>query len=336
MDQSDPTCVRKTIWGLSGMATTGPIYGVLLSDTMDLKTFYALDFGDAAPDVRLLDPDEVTRPEDIRFAICWLPGRDAFEPYPNLEMAMSIGAGVDDLMGHPGLRDDVAICRVRDPNQAALMAGYAVHEAVHFERKFAQIARDQKDAKWAPLPMRPPGDFKVTVLGHGSMGAAIVRALHAVGFSVSVACRRPPEDTVTKVIYYTGDDSVLQSVEGAECVINTLPLTAETKDVLNATLFSKMAKGSWLIQIGRGEHLVEDDLMAALEGGQLSGATLDVFRTEPLPEDHRFWRDPRLRVTPHVASDTTPDVIREQILKTAHELRADKPLSLAVDRAQGY
>lgn len=318
------------------MAAAEPIYGVLLSDSMDLKSYYSLDFGDAAPDVRLLKPEEVTNPDLIRFAVCWLPGPAAFSPYLNIEMAMSVGAGVDDLLKHPGLGKDVAICRVRDPNQAHLMAGYAVHEVVHVERDFAQMQQNQARAEWAPPAIRPPRDLKVAVLGHGSMGACVVQALAASGFSVSVACRRDPSDPVEGVQYFTGNDSVLQSVAGQDVVINVLPLTTETEDVLNAELFSKMARGGWLIQIGRGEHLVEDDLVAALDSGQLAGATLDVFRTEPLPSDHPFWTDPRLRITPHIASDTTPHIVAEQALQSARELHAGKPLSLAVSRGQGY
>ncbi|WP_033070174.1 NAD(P)-dependent oxidoreductase [Thalassospira australica] len=318
------------------MTTAGPIYGVLLSETMDLKSYYALDFGEKAPDVCLLNPDEVTDLDAIRFAVCWLPGPAAFAPYPNLEMAMSVGAGVDDLLGHPGLHEGVAICRVRDPHQAHLMAGYAVHEVVHFERGFAQMQQNQAQAQWAPPPIRPPSALKVAVFGHGSMGAVIVRALVETGFCVSVACRRPPKDQISGVRYFSGDDSVIKAATDMNVVINTLPLTAQTEDVLNADLFARLAKGAWLIQIGRGEHLAEADFVAALESGQLSGATLDVFREEPLPSDHPFWRDPRLRITPHVASDTTPAVVAEQALQSARELLAGTPLSLAVNPAQGY
>lgn len=318
------------------MTVAEPIYGVLLSSTMDLKTYYSLDFGNRAPDVRLLNPDEVPDPDAIRFAVCWLPAPDAFAPYRNLEMAMSTGAGVDGLLHHPGLNEGVAICRVRDPHQADLMAGYTVHEIVHIERGFPQMQKSQDKIEWASPAIRPPSDLKVVVLGHGSMGAAIVRALAACGFSVSVACRRDPSDRIEGVQYFTGDNSVLQSVVGQDVVVNVLPLTAQTEDVLNAELFSKLAKGARLIQIGRGEQLVEDDFVAALDSGQLSGATLDVFRQEPLPADHQFWRDPRLRITPHIASDSTPRIVAEQALQSARELRAGKLLSLAVSRGQGY
>ncbi|MBW8638932.1 hydroxyacid dehydrogenase [Hoeflea sp. WL0058] len=318
------------------MANAETIHGVLLSETMDLKSFYDLDFGDRARDVRLLNPDEVQAPDAIRFAICWLPGPEAFAPYPNLEMAMSVGAGVDALLNHPGLDDDIAICRVRDPHQADLMAGYAVHEVLHVERGFAQMRADQDAAQWRPLPMRAPKELKVAVLGHGTMGAAVARSLARLGFTVTVACRRPPRDPEQGVTYTTGDDAVMQAVEGANMVINVLPLTPQTENVLDKNLFERLATRAWLVQIGRGEHLHEDDFVAALDSGQLSGASLDVFREEPLPADHPFWRDRRLRITPHIASDSMPYIVSEQALLSARELLAGQPLSLSVDPRQGY
>lgn len=318
------------------MPNPGTIHGVLLSDTFDLKTFYSLDLTGRADDVRLYNPDEVTDPEAIRFAVCWLPGQHAFAAYPNLEMAMSVGAGVDDLLGHPGLGKDAAICRVRDPYQADLMAGYAVHEVLHVERDFGTYQGHKAGETWDPLPLRPPHHRKVAVLGHGSMGAAVTKALAALGFSVTVACRRSPSDPVEGVTYRTGDEAITQAATGAETVVNVLPLTPQTHGILDKVLFDKLVPGAWLVQIGRGEHLNVDDFVAALDSGQLSGASLDVFAEEPLPPGHAFWRDPRLRITPHIASDTTPQVVSEQALQSARELLAGKPLTFAVDRDQGY
>lgn len=312
------------------------ICGVLLSETMDLKSFYELDFGDRVPEVRLYNPDEVDDPAAIRFAVCWLPGPDAFAPYSNLEMAMSVGAGVDAMLAHSGLGEDVAICRVRDPHQADLMAGYALHEILHVERGFAEMDRNQAKAKWVPLPMRPPEQCRIAVLGHGTMGRAVARALAAAGFSVVVASRSEPAEPLAGVQYFAGADAVLQAAEAANFVVNILPLTSQTENVLNASLFDRLAEGAWLVQIGRGEHLEETDFQAALEAGRLAGASLDVFREEPLPPEHPFWRHPRIRITPHIASDSTPSVVTEQVLTSARELLAGRPLTFSVDRGQGY
>ncbi|TYC60510.1 hydroxyacid dehydrogenase [Rhodobacterales bacterium] len=318
------------------MAQTETIDGVLLSAAMDLKSFYGLDAAAGGGTVRLFNPDEVTDPQAIRFAVCWLPSKEAFAPYPNLEMAMSIGAGVDALMSHPGLGSDTMICRVRDPHQADLMAGYAVHEALRHLRDFPKMEVSQSKGEWAPLPMEAPEKTRIAVLGNGTMGAAVTRALSVLGFSVSVACRRQPKDPLDGIIYHAGEGAVQKAAEDADVLINVLPLTGETENILNADLFDRLADGAWLIQIGRGEHLHEADFEKALDSGKLAGASLDVFRTEPLPSDHPYWQDSRLRITPHVASDSTPSVVADQVIQSGRELAAGKRPELAIDRSQGY
>ncbi|MEJ2409531.1 MAG: NAD(P)-dependent oxidoreductase [Novosphingobium sp.] len=216
------------------------------------------------------------------------------------------------------------------------MAGYAVHEVLHVERDFGAYQGHKADAQWAPLPLRPPHHRTVAVLGHGSMGAAVTQALAALGFTVTAACRRPPREPVKGVTYFTGDDAVMRAATGADTLVNVLPLTSQTHDILNKDLFGRLVQGAWLVQIGRGEHLHVEDFIDALDSGQLSGASLDVFVQEPLPTEHAFWQDPRLRITPHIASDATPHVVSEQAVQSARELLAGRPLSLAVDREQGY
>lgn len=318
------------------MTNANSILGVYLSDSLDLEAIYGEALRDGANDVVLRHPHEIDNPEDVRFAICWLPSEQAFEAYPNLELAMSIGAGVDALLAHPGLDETMQIARVRDPHQAALMAGFAAHEVLNHEREFATLERNATQARWEPLPMRAPLSAQVAVLGHGTMGRAVVQAMAALGFSVRVACRRPPQEPVKDVTYLTGESAVMGAADGADYLINVLPLTSSTENVLNKALFAKLAPGAWLVQIGRGEHLVEDDLVEALKCGDLAGASLDVFRQEPLPEDHPFWRDARLRITPHIASDSLPEVVAGQVLETARALRNGEPLAMGVDRARGY
>ncbi|GGD65678.1 NAD(P)-dependent oxidoreductase [Croceicoccus mobilis] len=318
------------------MTNPDTIHGVLLSETFDLKTFYQLDLSGRCDDVRLLNPDEVSDPAAIRFAVCWQPGEQAFAPYPELEMAMSIGAGVDDLVTHDGLPPAVEICRVRDPYQAELMAGFVAHEVLRIERDFEEYAQAQVRAQWNPLPMRPPEQVKIAILGNGFMGRAIARAMIVLGFSVTLACRSEPDKQIDGAGYCWGEDAMLNAASDAAFLVNALPLTDQTRGVLNAELFAKLSAGATLIQIGRGEHLNEEDLVEALDKQQLSGASLDVFATEPLPEDHPFWSDNRIHITPHIASDTTPHIVSEQVVQSARELLAGKDLSLAIDREQGY
>ncbi|AOM01574.1 MULTISPECIES: NAD(P)-dependent oxidoreductase [Cobetia] len=318
------------------MPSQAPILGVYLSESLDLDSLYGEALRQLGEDVVLQNPQEIEDPTEVAFAICWQPGEDAFTPYPNLMLAMSIAAGVDALLSHPGLSDEVQVARVRDPHQAFLMAGFAAHEVLHQEREFAVMADNATRREWQPLPMRAPERAQVAVLGHGSMGRAVVTSLSALGFSVTVACRSEPVAPVQGVCYLTGDNAVMAAAQGADYLINILPLTPVTENVLNATLFAQLRPGAWLVQIGRGEHLVEADLDAALASGQLAGATLDVFREEPLASNHRWWQDARLRITPHVASDSLPEVVAEQVVATARELRDGLPLTLGVDRQRGY
>lgn len=312
------------------------IHGVFLSEDFDLGALYDDALKAEAADVVVHRPEDVSDPGQIQFAMCWEPGPQAFEPYPNIKMAMSIGAGVDALLSHPGLAPEVAIARVRDPHQAELMAGYAVHEVLHYERGFDAMMQSAQAGDWCPLPMRAPHSVTIAVLGNGTMGQAVIDGLNVLGFSLRVACRSEPISPLDGVTYFHGPEAVTNAAAGADYLINVLPLTAATENVLNHALFGRMRPGARLIQIGRGEHLDEDDLIRAIDQGQLAGATLDVFRTEPLPKEHPFWSDSRLRLTPHIASDSTADVVAQQAVQSARALRDGHPIPLGIARAQGY
>ena len=207
------------------MSGSSSVHGVYLSPTLDLEGLYGAAIAVAGQEVLLHRPEQVPDPDRVRFAVCWLPTAESFNIYPNLELAMSIGASVNDLLDNPGLRPDIKIARVRDPHQAALMAGYAAHEVLHVSRGFSALAGAAAEARWAPLPMRPPEDTVVAVLGNGTMGAAVVGALRALGFSLRVACRTAPAEPIDGVRYFSGPDGVIDAATGAHFVINALPLT---------------------------------------------------------------------------------------------------------------
>jgi glyoxylate/hydroxypyruvate reductase A len=301
-----------------------------------LDAFYGPALRQAAPDIRMLHPDEVSNLQDICFALCWEPAKDAFSRYPNLTLAMSVGAGVDALVAHPCIGPDIKIARIRDPYQADLMAGFAAHEILHQERGFYALMQAAAAHQWITTPMRAPKSTKVAVLGYGTMVRAVASAISMLEFALTVACRRQPVDQIAGVTYCTGPDAAVQAARGADYLINILPLTPQTENILDAALFACLNTDAWLIQIGRGEHLVEDDLLAALDTGRLPGATLDVFRQEHLPQGHPFWSDARLRITPHIASMSQTDVVAEQVVETVRALRNDGPMRFCVDRSKGY
>ena len=173
------------------------------------------------------------------------------------------------------------------------------------------------------------------VLGYGLMGRAVARAVAALGFRVVAAARNAAEgDPGVEVV--SGEDAIGRAAERADILVNVLPLTEATRDVLDAALFARMPKGACVIQIGRGEQMVEEDLLAALNAGQIAAASVDVFRNEPPGDDHPFWAHPRVFVTPHRASDTSRHATVRQLADAVEALAQGRAPENRVDRAKGY
>ena len=322
------------------MAERVPVEGVYLSTALDLEKIFAEAFTPHGEAIRLRPPGEIEDPAAIRFALCWHPAADAFRPYPNLKLAASIAAGVDNIVNCPSLPEGAVVTRVRDEHQADMMAGFAVWHVIWHHRNMRFHIDHQTRGEWVRRNLAgfvPPRECTVGVLGFGLMGQAIARAVAAAGFPVVAAIRNPRAHSPIAVVdLETGPDAVMRTAARSRILINVLPLTPETRDILDQKLFAAMPKGAALIQLGRGEHLVDADLDAALDSGHLAGASLDVFRQEPLPENHRWWRDPRITITPHQASDCSSDMVAEQVSRAALDIVAGRMPSTAVDRSLGY
>jgi glyoxylate/hydroxypyruvate reductase A len=319
------------------MTSSSPIKGVYLSSTVDLKAEYGEAFKLFSDILHLRTPQEIANPSEIRFAVSWKPADNAFAPYPNIEMVCSIAAGVESILKCPSLPADVIVTRICDPDQAYMMAEFAVWQVIWYHRNMRQYLINESNHLWHWVDRRPTRDCTVGVLGFGTMGQAVARALVSLGFPVVAACRtarnKPDYPGITLL---SGPNSIPNTAARSNILINLLPLTVETQFVLDADLFAAMPRASVLIQIGRGEHLVEDDLIAALDNGQLSAATLDVFRSEPLLSDHPYWDDPRIMVTPHDASESGVSVVVQQVATCIAELAQGKVPRFAVDRGRGY
>ncbi|MBY6092252.1 2-hydroxyacid dehydrogenase [Maritimibacter alkaliphilus] len=315
-------------------STGGETFDVVaLSVPFDLLAMFGPD---AAPRVNLINPEDVTDPEAIRYALCWCPADDAFARFPNVELAMSIAAGVDAIVACPSLPDGAVVGRVRDEDQAQMMAGFAVWNVIHHHRRMGDMQRNHAAGLWdRSFSPRPPREVTVGVLGFGLMGRACAEAIAAAGFTV-VAARHRDGPSVPGIEQVCGPDAVDRVAARADILVNVLPLTESTRDILDARLFALMPKGAVLVHIGRGEHMVEEDLLAALESGQISAASLDVFRQEPLPEGHPFWTHPAVVMTPHKASVSTKAETIRQLVENCEAIRAGRPAPGAVDRAAGY
>ncbi|BDW94351.1 glyoxylate/hydroxypyruvate reductase A [Thalassospira tepidiphila] len=280
--------------------------GVLSCSKIDLRGIYGPHFDALARELDLRLPGEIDRPEDVSFMVTFVPAPDAFTRYPNLRAIYSVGAGIDAIMACPSLPPGVPIHRVEDPDQALQMAGFATFHVLWHHRNMGNLLANQKIGHWErQLTGLSPRARRIGVLGFGLMGRAVARALVALGYPVASYSRsapKPPEDGVTHYRDGGFDDFLTQS----DILINVLPLTDQTKGLLGAENLAKLPKGAALIHLGRGGQVDETALVDALDRGHLSGASLDVFETEPLPAGHPLWHHPKVFVTPHVASICEP------------------------------
>ncbi len=307
---------------------------VCLCDTYDLKAFFGKGFTEATPELELLRPDEVADPHAVRHAFAFWPGPDAFSLFPNVRLVCTPGAGVDGLVGHPGLRSDHRVVRMLNPEQGRMMAGFAAYHVVGWHRDMWGYPGQQAREEWVHRDLTPPGRFPVGVLGFGEMGRAIAEGIAGLGYPVTAwATRERPHDAVRVV---AGEAGLATLLSESRAVINVLPLTPETRGLLDAGRLSAMRPDAMLLQIGRGAHLVQEALIPALDAGRPGLAVLDVTEPEPLPKGHPLWRHPRVRITPHVASLNPPDVIARSIRRSIRLFDAGDPVPGTVDMSRGY
>ena len=310
-------------------------YGIVHSRRLDMAPYLEC-FAPHAQEVRVVTEEMHHDPSRISFALLWEPDDDFFERYPNVRLAASTGAGVDNILACPSITPEVAVCRNRDPEQAAMMSTFALWHLLSHQRGFMTYLAQQRRQEWRSQPARAPGDIPVGVLGMGFMGERIARDCHALGFRVAGWRRRAQPSATPGVEVFAGQEQLQAFLNRTEVLINVLPLTEETRGILNRTLFEQLRPGAYLIQLGRGSHLKEEDLWRALECGQLAGASLDVFDQEPLPAESPLWRDPRIIVTPHDASDVRPSAAVDNLLAELRRLRAGEPLQNEVLPGVGY
>ena len=276
---------------------------------------------------------EVGDPDEVEVALVWQPPPGALQRFSNLKAMLSLGAGIDGLLADPTL-PDLPLARMVDPSLTRGMSEYVLAAVLRHHRDFDRFARAQTRGEWAFEFPKEASDRRVGIMGLGTLGSDAARVLKRHGFDVLGWSRsgRPVAD----VRCYAGRDGLGAFLERSEILVCLLPLTAETRDILDADLFARLPEGACLINVARGAVLVEGDLLDALDRGHLRGATLDVFREEPLPADHRFWRHERVLVTPHVASYCQPASAADGVIANIRRALNGEPLAHQVDRARGY
>ncbi len=319
------------------MSATRP-FTVLLAGRFDAgeQALWRRELAAAMPEARWVDVDAAcAAPEAVDAAAVANPPPGTLQGLPNLRLVQSLWAGVDKLLADDTLPAGVPLARMVDPAMSAAMAETALWAVLAIQRDFFVYARQQAAAEWRPHPQRRADELRVTVLGLGEIGATVAAALARQGYRVS-GWARTPRRLPDGVRGAFGAAALRALLPGCDVLVNLLPLTPDTRGLLGAPLFTALPRGAALVNLARGGHVVDEDLLAALDGGQLSQAVLDVFHQEPLPPQHPFWRHPRVALLPHVAAATDP---RSAAAVAAANLRAARdgaPLRHLVDRRRGY
>lgn len=275
----------------------------------------------AAPEVRWFDAGEGGfDPAAIEVAVVANPPPGRLRGLPRLRLIQSLWAGVDRLLADPTL-PQVPVARMVDPAMSAAMAETALWATLSLHRGFFAYQRQQQAACWKTLPQRRADEVGVLLLGQGEMGRAAATRLRAQGYRVH-GWRR--------------GEALAPLLAASEIVINLLPLTDATRGLIDAGFIAALPRGAAIVNLARGAHVVEADLLAALDRGQLAHAVLDVFETEPLPPDHRYWRHPAVTVLPHVAALTDERSAARVVAANVRALRDGRPVAHLVERARGY
>lgn len=276
----------------------------------------------ALPNERLLRDRDGVAPHEIDIALVANPPPGSLGGLPNLRLIQSLWAGVDRLLDDATVPTDVPLARMVDPSMNAAMAQTALWAVLSLQRGFFDYAAQQREGVWRQHALRRADELTVAVLGMGQMGRAAAKLLTEHGYRV--------------VGWHRAAGLLAQVLPRADIVVNLLPLTADTRGLLDAAAFAQMPRGASLVNLARGAHVVEADLLAALDAGQLKRAVLDVFATEPLPAAHPFWSHPSITVLPHIAAPTDPHSAAPVAARNVRAVREGRPLVDLVDRARGY
>ncbi|MCJ8140951.1 2-hydroxyacid dehydrogenase [Falsirhodobacter halotolerans] len=283
--------------------------------------------------VRMERAEAVTDPARVRFALVWMPPEGFFARFPNLELVINLGAGVDRLVARTDL-PDVPITRLSDPEMGRMMAGYVLFAVLRHARDIPHFEAAQARREWAYKHPRAASDITVAVLGLGDLGARAATEVARQGYDTHGWATRPRD--LPGVTVHCGDDALPGLLARADIVVCMLPLTPATRNRLDRAAFAAMKPGAAFINVSRGEVVDQDALVAALRQGALAGATLDVFEREPLDPDHPLWSLPGVLITPHLASVALPESAAPQIAANIRAVREGTPLAHTVSRTRGY
>ena len=273
-------------------------------------------------------------PDEIEYTLIWKPPAGMLAGFKNLKAIFSLGAGIDHLASDPKLPPQVPVVRMVERGLTSGMTEYVVMQTLFHHRRMLDYRDQQACETWKILPFVPAWKRRVGIMGLGVLGSDAAEKLATLRLDVAGWSRSPK--ALDGIDCYHGSEGLEDFLARTEILVCLVPLTDETRGILNADTFAKLPAGACIINAGRGGHLVEEDLLAALESGHIDSASLDVFHDEPLPAGHPFWQHPRVVVTPHVASITVPETAIESLAANVERMEAGLPLENVVDFKRGY
>ena len=291
-------------------------------------------FADALPDEELYDGLDFDDGAPIDIVVMGRPIDGLFARLPNLKLVISQRAGIDDLLADPDLAPDAALCRAQDPAGDRMLDDYALLLTLFHHRNMVDCLAANETAEWIRPDVLLARDRRVGVMGLGVLGLSVARRLRDADFAVAGWARTPRTEPGMECFH--GPDQLAAFLARTDILVNMLAVTPQTTNIINATTLAGLPKGAAVINLARGEHLVDADLIAAIDSGHIDTATLDVFRQEPLPSDHPFWKHPRITVMPHTARRPHPETLTAGIVENIRRFRIGEPLLLEADRTLGY
>ena len=266
-------------------------------------------------------------------AVVWSPPQAFIDEQKQLQNLFNIGAGVDALL-RLQLPAAMNIVRLNDAGMSMQMSEYVCHAVIRQFREFDEYQSDTQAQRWSYRKPSVRSEFAVGVLGAGVLGSKVAEALQQFQFPVNVWSRSAKQ--IQGVKSFTGQVQLPDFLKATRVLVNLLPLTAETENILNRANLQQLQKNAYLINVARGRHLVDQDLLDLLDEGHMAGAMLDVFRVEPLPQDHAFWKHPKISITPHTSARTLRDESIAQIASKIQTVYQGLPIEGRVDKVRGY
>lgn len=308
---------------------------LFLSKTPGQAEIYKPLLGSELPGMTIRTwPDDTGELAEITYAVVGLPEPGVLRQCPNLKAILSTWAGVDKLLADPTFPRHLPLSRMVDPLLAVDMSHFAIHWVLHFHRNIPLHLAAQREARWKQIRYPEASRRRVGILGLGQLGSDAARKLAFLGFDVAGWDAVPKQ--IEGVKSFLGEEQFIPFLNRTEILISLLPLTAKTRGILNARSLAALPRGAYVVSIARGGHVVDEDLLSALDSGHVAGAALDSFNEEPLPLPSPYWKHPKVFVTPHVASLTTPRTAAREVAIDIRRLeRGELPRHL-VDVERGY